>query len=264
MRWAQLTDVGLAVVLVVAFGIGAATMDDAVSTTPDEVIDLDTSLLPIGSDRLGELKQEVAQPNPTAETEERREQQSDGTEKQAEREKMGAGDETANAQASDEGSKQGTTSVIDWWQWLLRHLLLLAMLLFAAVLALVTGILVGRHRDRIAAWVSSLLARLGLTGKEDDDRHAETTPPECPDEVTRAWYEMVCCLGLERERTKTPDECAKAAVDAGHDPTVVRAITDAFQRVRYGNHPVTEDLVAQARAAVERIHERQQQSQQET
>jgi hypothetical protein len=106
----------------------------------------------------------------------------------------------------------------------------------------------------------AFLARLGLVDDDpvDEPETATSREPQCPNEVARAWYDMVCCLGLDCEQSKTPDECAAAAIDAGHDPTVVRTITDAFQCVRYGDQPVTDELAAQVRAAADAVRERQQ------
>lgn len=260
MNWERIVDVGFAVALVFAFGVSAAAMDSAVTTDPNDVIDLDTQLLPVGADQMGELKQEVVEPTEEPpETGEEEQQQSSGesSEQQVEREQVGAGDATVQSGQSD--SQAGTTSEIDWLQWLLRQLLLLALLLLGAVGAVVAGVVAGRHRERLRELFGALLARLGL-GDDTEETPEDSTPsePDCSNEVTRAWYDMVCCLGLDCEQSKTPDECAAAAVEAGHDPAVVRAITEAFQCVRYGDHPVTDDLVAQARAAAERIREQHQ------
>ncbi|SEP30623.1 protein of unknown function [Halogranum amylolyticum] len=264
MRWERLADVGLAVALVFAFGVSAAAMDSAVTTDPNDVINLDTNLLPIGSDQFGELKQEVVEP--TTETGDRVQRRSGSGEsgQQVEQEQAGSGEATIQS-GGESDTQTGTTSEIDWLQWLLRHLLQIALLLLGVVGAVVTGVLAGRNRDRLRELFETLLARLGLAGTgEETETDADldaSTRSECSNEVARAWYEMVCCLGLDGERSKTPDECAARAVDAGYDPEAVRTVTEAFQSVRYGGHPVTEDLVAQARAAAEHIRERHQQRQ---
>jgi hypothetical protein len=261
MNWERIVDVGFAVALVFAFGVSAAAMDSAVTTDPNDVIDLETHLLPIGADQMGELKQEVVEPTdepPETDDEEQRQSSGESSEQQVEREQAGAGDATVQSSQSD--SQAGTTSEIDWLQWLLRQLLLVALLLLCAVGAVVVGVVAGRNRDRLRELLGALLARLGFGDDDTGETLEETTrsEPDCSNEVTRAWYDMVCCLGLDCEQSKTPDECAAAAVEAGHDPAVVRAITEAFQCVRYGDHPVTDDLVAQARAAAERIREQHQ------
>jgi hypothetical protein len=261
MSWERVADVGLAVALVFAFGVSAAAMDSAVTTDPNDVINLDTNLLPIGADQFGELKQEVVEPTATDDTNDREQRRSGSgqSDQQVEQKQVGAGDATVQSNAASE-SQTATTSEIDWLQWLLRHLLQIALLLLGVIGAVVTGVLAGRNRDRLRELFDALLARLGLV---DTDEGAATEPdastrPECSNEVARAWYDMVCCLGLDGESTKTPDECAARAVDAGYDPDAVRAVTEAFQSVRYGGYPVTEDLAAQTRAAIERIRERYQ------
>lgn len=45
---------------------------------------------------------------------------------------------------------------------------------------------------------------------------------------------MVQAAGLARPWTKTPEECVQEAVSSGMDPEGVRAITEAYQEVRYG------------------------------
>lgn len=262
MSWERVVDVGLAVALVFAFGVSAAAMDSAVTTDPNDVINLDTNLLPVGADQFGELKQEVVEPTATDDDTGDRDQRRSGSgqsDQQVEQKQVGAGDATVQSGGASE-SQTSTTPEIDWLQWLLRHLLQLALLLLGVIGAVVTGVLAGRNRDRLRELFDALLARLGLVGTDEGTvtEPDASTRPECSNEVARAWYEMVCCLGLDGESAKTPDECAARAVDAGYDPDAVRAVTEAFQSVRYGGYPVTEDLVARTRAAVERIQERHQ------
>ncbi|EJN57165.1 DUF4129 domain-containing protein [Halogranum rubrum] len=261
MRLDKLLDVGFALALVVAFGVSAAAMDGAMTTDPNDVVDLDTHLLPVGADEVGELKREVVKPNAPSGTDGQREREDAATgqsDRRVERKQLGAGAATVQSGGASE-SQQGTSPEVDWLQWLLQRLLLVALVVLGALGAVVTGVVAGRNREKLRALLAALLDRFGLgeqTTDEPLDRSA--TPPTCSNEVARAWYEMVCCLGLDCEQSKTPDECAAAAVDAGHDPAVVAVVTEAFQRVRYGDQPVTDELVAQVRAAVERIHETQQ------
>lgn len=263
MNWERVADVGFAIALVFAFGVSAAAMDSAVKTDPNDVINLDTKLLPLG-DQVGELKRDVVKPsdeNPESAEATRSESANGDSSEEVQRERVAAGDATVRVgKSSDAQSGTTTDPEIDWLQWLLRHLLLVALFVLGAVGAVVTGVLVGRNRDRLHELLAALLARLGFGDDVEEQGEPVSTPdPVCPNEVARAWYDMVCCLGLDCEQSKTPDECASVAIEAGHDPTVVRTITDAFQSVRYGNRPVTDDLVAQVHAAVESIRERHQQ-----
>lgn len=260
MSWDQLLDVALAVVLVLALGVSAGAMDGAVTTNPDDAIDIDSRLLPVGMDAIGELKQEVLHSEedpPEAGEEDERPAGESQTGPDQLGKAAGDGTEETNSKSGDDGL--GTTPEIDWWQWLLRQLLYVGLVLVVLGGVVVASVAVSRHRDRLDEWLALVLARLGLATVEETDVDVtpETPPPECPDEVSRAWYEMVCCLGLEADCSKTPGECAQAAIDAGHDPEVVRLLTDAYQCVRYGGQPVTDELVAQTRAAVERVHERE-------
>lgn len=54
-------------------------------------------------------------------------------------------------------------------------------------------------------------------------------------EVYRAWREMTEHLEVERPAASTPGEFAEAAIAEGLDPARVEALTDVFERVRYGD-----------------------------
>jgi len=111
-----------------------------------------------------------------------------------------------------------------------------------------------RYRDRLLAL---LAAAYGSVAPESlDVGRAEPEPWDDLDpenEVEHAWVTMVRALGIARPWTKTPGECAQAAVAAGMDREAVEAITRAYEAVRYGDEPVTERHVRQARRGLRRL-----------
>lgn len=58
---------------------------------------------------------------------------------------------------------------------------------------------------------------------------------EVDNEVYRAWREMTEYLDVDAPRSSTPGEFAEAAIAEGLDPERVAALTDVFERVRYGD-----------------------------
>jgi len=70
--------------------------------------------------------------------------------------------------------------------------------------------------------------------------------------VYRAWREMTGHLDLPR-RTTTPGEFEAAAVEAGMDPEDVRELTELFEATRYGGVEPSEEREARAVAALRRI-----------
>lgn len=71
--------------------------------------------------------------------------------------------------------------------------------------------------------------------------------------IYRAWVEMVRPLDVGDPETATPADFATAAIEAGLDPADVRALTEHFRAVRYGDAPVTTERVEAARETLRRI-----------
>ncbi|ELZ43011.1 hypothetical protein C463_10425 [Halorubrum californiense DSM 19288] len=97
------------------------------------------------------------------------------------------------------------------------------------------------------------LAAVGRTAGEAADRIESS---DADNEVYRAWRDMTDVLDVDRPASSTPAEFATAAVDAGVDEEPVTALTEVFERVRYGGEDATDDRERRAVEALRRIEER--------
>jgi hypothetical protein len=64
---------------------------------------------------------------------------------------------------------------------------------------------------------------------------------------------MTTLLELDAREELTPRECARRAVDRGASPEAARAVTRAFEEVRYGGAPVTDDRRERATQGLQRV-----------
>ncbi|EMA46269.1 DUF4129 domain-containing protein [Halococcus saccharolyticus] len=76
---------------------------------------------------------------------------------------------------------------------------------------------------------------------------------EATNEVYRAWEEMTDHLDVANPGSSTPREFARAATDAGMTRNDVDELTDLFRTVRYGGRRVTDDREHRAVTALRRI-----------
>ncbi|WP_434522855.1 DUF4129 domain-containing protein [Halorubrum sp. AS12] len=97
------------------------------------------------------------------------------------------------------------------------------------------------------------LDAIGRAAGEAADRIESS---DADNEVYRAWRDMTDVLDVDRPASSTPAEFATAAVDAGVDEEPVTALTEAFERVRYGGEDATDDRERRAVEALRRIEER--------
>lgn len=275
----------LAVCCIGAAGVSATTLDSTISQTPDDVIDVDFSKLPIGEDQGASVKGAVqgegspsqagsggdGSPESPADDSSDSDGQSDGGSPQ----EAGAG--SSGGQDGEDGSETGGSSgsgssggsandgssggsgpgtgpgsgtsplsLLEWFLALLRRLLPLLVLLALAALAY-------RYRRHLVALG---LAVVAVLGGDDEGRstNASEWPSERPDnEVHRAWLSMVAETDIEEPRTRTPSQCAAAAIEANLDPSAVRTLTDVFEEVRYGERPVTDERRERARDGLQRL-----------
>lgn len=275
----NILSVGLAVCLLFALGASANALGEAVSTDPDEVIDVDYASLPFNEDDAGELRDAVtgedrngpsreqgtdgqrAVPDESGEsTVETRSESGDGSAPEAGGDnrqtavgadgdegpvdggaaERGDGDGFRNTEGQGTGPGSTEPSLLDRLLSLLGRLLPFVLLL--AALALTYAL---RHR----------LRALLRPGEETATRASRdvTYVAEPEDEVSAAWYEMVATLGLDQELSKTPRECERAARESGADPSLVRTLTELYEQVRYADEPVTEERSRQARETVEQF-----------
>jgi hypothetical protein len=85
-------------------------------------------------------------------------------------------------------------------------------------------------------------------------RRIERADPDAFDnEVYHAWRAMTVALGAAGDRTRTPAEFRRLAVDAGMDPDDVDELTDLFRRVRYGDADPSPELERRATDVLWRI-----------
>lgn len=136
-------------------------------------------------------------------------------------------------------------------------------LLFLALAAL-TGLVVYRRyapSDRSAVTADQpreqrdhepqeLAEAIGRAAGRAADQLEETSLENA---IYEAWYEMTTALAVEDPATKTPAEFASAARAAGMATDDVDRLTRLFQDIRYGDTPVTEDRVRDAKATLRRI-----------
>jgi hypothetical protein len=275
----------LAVCCIGAAGMASTTLASSLTEDPDDVVDIDYSKVPIGKDDGNSVKGAVQNEEGTpqggtsnqdsessgGETGKRdgesapsdSSEQSDGDSGQdtsdepgpeagsgGEPEEPGSGPgdgkQLGGSGPSGEGPGTGPLSLLEQLWRLLEQLLPLLVLLLALAL-------VYRYRRNLLALVLAIAAVLG----DRAERHAgsETTwPSEQPsNEVHRAWLKMVDRLDIDEPQTRTPSECASAAVDANMDPTAVQTLTNVFEEVRYGEKPVTDERRQRARKGLQRL-----------
>ncbi|WP_256301013.1 DUF4129 domain-containing protein [Haloarchaeobius salinus] len=274
--------VGLAVCLLFALGASSNALGDAVTTEPDEVIDVDYSSLPFSEDDAGELRDAVTGENeggpstdegttgqrvvPDDEGEQGSVDPESGETGDAQQLVDGDGDERRDVprdmggdpqdeagadpdvdgeqEAPGEQQGQGSTPSAPEQSLLDRLLALLGRLLpLVLLLGALALLYLVRHR------------LIGLFDGRDTERTAQsesvTYVADPEDEVSAAWYEMIRTLGLDQNVSKTPRECEQAARAAGADPSLARTLTDLYEQVRYAGQPVTPERSRRARETVD-------------
>lgn len=266
MNTERLLSAALAICCLFALATSAATLDSSVDTTPDDVVDVDVASLPLPSDDVTALKRQIQSDAPG----EKRSRQppkagDDGPPEETfddpsnDRQPRGAPDDQTGEQQGSAGEtvrKQGQgpaePSLLDRLLALLAALLdaLLSLLPALALVAIVAVAI--RFRERIRAALSRFADRFGPASDAAQSVTAERLPAPS-NEVAAAWFEMVRRTGLPDEATRTPRQCASAAVAAGADADVVRSLTETFEAVTYGGASVTEERRARARRDIRRI-----------
>ena len=122
------------------------------------------------------------------------------------------------------------------WQQLLDYL----------VPALVLLALVGAAYYK-REWIQARLdAYLGDEGTDDGEGQAPLSIRSPGNEVERLWLEMVSRVDPPEDPSLTPRERAEAVVRAGLNRDAVDDLTGLYESVRYGDRPVTDDLVDEA------------------
>ncbi|MFB6165576.1 MAG: DUF4129 domain-containing protein [Haloarculaceae archaeon] len=267
MNGERVATLALALCCLFALGTAAGMLHSSVSTTPDDVINVDYARLPLPTDQAQRLKSRFQRPSGHSSTI-RRSRPADAGDVRARRSRPDSADDPRPANdvrdgpkrahrggndgsRSDAGRRPTTPSLLDRLLALLRALL--AFLLGVVPwLLLLAGVAVAvAARDRIAAALRPHLARLAPGARGDGEADAPAPAPE--NEVERAWVEMVERLGLADDRSRTAGECARQAVESGVDPDVVEQITRPFRAVTYGGETVTDRHVDRARTGLQRF-----------
>lgn len=136
--------------------------------------------------------------------------------------------------------------------WLLAAILGLAILIGVAAIAVS-----GRSQDRAEQLTAVDEGEAATAVREAANRAADRirTPGNAPvdNEVYRAWQEMTSHLDVDSPASTTPGEFAAAASDAGLPTEDVQTLQRLFERVRYGNEPVTDNRREAVAAALDSV-----------
>jgi hypothetical protein len=240
MNTDRLLTAAIALCCIFAIGSSASTMGSSVSTSPDDVINVQDLPLPIDPTDAGELKRD-------AQSKQTDGGQSDSANSQQQRQQQ---DQQQQSQRQHEQQSQSSAApkppdfldrLLAFLRWLLERLVWILGLLAVAG-AVAVGV---RFGSRFLPDTDANVA----------DTTTETPPPDPTpsNEVERAWWEVVEHLGIDGARTKTPRECATRAIDAGADPSAVETLTRTFEEVRYGGAPITDERERAARRGADGV-----------
>lgn len=228
----------LVVALVCAFALGAAgtSLDSAVSTSPDDVIDVDKSNLPISQEKAKEVRDQV----------EKKQQEPEKKEVQKQQQKR-------QQQQQQSASKQPAEPSL--WQQLLALLQALFPYIVGALILGALAVAAYKQRHRLLALVALLM---GDTEEEEEheypqrDRRPLDFAPE--NDVDAAWVRLVSAIGERASTARTTREYERAAVESGFDADAVSQVTRAFEEVRYGGQPVTDERRQRANEGLSRLN----------
>lgn len=241
----RLLPVLVGVCCIVALGVSATTLESSLSTSPDDVIDLDYDDLPVGQESVANAKEQATQKGkPTSAGEPNEvEAQSDSAE--------ASGPSQSEGQGPGEGPGSGVPSLLD------RLLDLLYTLLAYAAIAAVIGLAVAagyRYRDRIRDHLVGLLPASDRAGEALWVRDgAQGYALEATNPIDEAWLDLLDRAGVTDPHARSPRESARRAVENGLPREPVEHITREFEAVRYGPVEPTPDRVERVEAALDRI-----------
>jgi len=268
---------------VFAIGTMSASLDAAVTSSPDDAIDVDTDSLPFMGDGASEIADSYKQDEGGSDRVEIQ-SGSDGAaggggDRPQDQQRPRGGDaqpQAAGGQPSgdsssgaggregsqsnsggDGGAGSGESQGPEESIWALLEQLLAAVFALAALLALLAaGLFLVRRRRQLLARLRALARRYGLLA---DGHHPAGTAPgphedgEVDTIVERAWGEMIRASGARPRPSATPRECASAAVAAGVDREPAEALTDLYEQVRYGERPASPDQVTRALESLQEV-----------
>lgn len=250
----------VAVCCVLAAGVAASTLDSSLEQDPDDAVDLDYSLLPVGEDTVMEIQNEAdggggdPSSGSGSDSETTKQKRADQGEVAEVSQPSEQGDQSGGS--SDQGPMSGGGSGDDPGGFGPGDVFTLLDLLWALLPWLILLVLLAlayRYRDRLVAlgaavwsWLSDRTARDGA-GRGQWPR---TVPSNA---IHRGWLRMVGLTDVDRPQSRTTAECQQAAIDQGLDPDAVQSLTDRFREVRYAGEPVTSERVDEVEESLRRI-----------
>jgi hypothetical protein len=212
----------LALSCMTAVGFTATTLESSLSTDPDDVIDVNYKYLPIGEEPVKDVKRQAIR-----------------------------NEQNAPSSADSSSSPPAPESMFGVFGKLLALLLLLVALGLAY-----------RYRHHMFALVLAIKDWFTDRVPTHEESGGAVWPSRQPsNDVDRAWLAMVKQANPDRPWSRTPAECAQAAVDAGMNAEAVSRLTTLFEEVRYGDAPVTDERRQRAREWFERLDDRRRSDQ---
>lgn len=241
----RLIPVLVGVCCIVALGVSATTLESSLSTSPDDVIDLDYDELPVGQESLANAKEQATQKGKPDTAGDPREVQSQSDSAQA------SDPSRSEGQGPGSGLGYGIPSLLDRLLDLLYTLLVYAAVTLAIGLAAVAGY---RYRDRIrdhlvGLWPESDRAGESLWVRDED--HGYTLEVSNP--IDEAWLQLLDRAGIDDPHARSPRGSARRAVENGLPREHVESITREFEAVRYGPAEPTPDRVDRVESELARI-----------
>lgn len=232
---------------IVALGVSATTLESSLSTSPDDVIDIEYDELPIGQESLTDAKEQANQKGkPDSGT--------DSSEMESGTNSNGDSQERSQASGGDgdsSGLGDGIPSLLDRLLSLLSTLLVYAAVTLAIGLAAAAGYRYrGRIRDRIAGlWPDTERAGESLWVRDTTQTYAD----DASNPIHHAWLQLLEHAGIDDPHAHSPRESARRAVESGLPREPVEQITREFEAVRYGPAEPTPDRIDRVESELGRI-----------
>lgn len=229
-----------------AAGVTATTFESSLDTEPDQVIDFEYSFLPIGKDDVKNAKREAYM-----------------NRKGGQSNSGGGGGGSAGGGGNIEipptcsGSflVGSLASLLPFADPCTSLFYIFGLFLPFLLLLLLFG-LAYRYRYRVFALGLAVGSWLVEWARSRGGAGSMTWPSEQPaNDIHGAWVAMVERTNIDRPWTRTPAECARAAVDAGLDSEAVDTLTRLFEEVRYGDAPPDDERRRLAREWRQRLDE---------
>lgn len=229
-----------------AIGSMAGSLEATVPGEPTDVIDVDTESLPLPAAEFNEVKESLqSSGDTTGEQMDAQEPQDDGGSSSEPADSGDTAGGSSSGESSDGGSADQSNEAAT--QVPTRSLLDYVLPALAAVVTLAAALY---KREWLLA---RLRASLGTDAAPTEESEPDILSIRSPDnEVERLWLEMVSRVDQSSDPSATPRERAEAVARAGLDRDAVQELTDLYESVRYGDRPVTDELVDEASAHLQR------------